>query len=276
TLCMSNEVIVAAASTSAIDCFPRTINNYRVQLFRFGELLIRNDLDAYRPDPAKEARRLFLVALLVPGGHDEEEAVVRDAQESPGVEERIIGAGQPVQCEHPVNRSEGRKKDGELENDRNRGFDGEEGLAADDDRVVDGVHPPLEPQAEERARDTAAKRHVPHLRVPEAHRPVHAVDREGAVDVEMPVSRAAYFFRRFVESSGIRKLGQEAVDRPGWVVVNTNRQLEFLNQTLKHINQAGQRFCKNLIYLPFALSCSCAGWTYGTECARPWPSPWSP
>src|SRR5690606_19672060 len=111
TLCMSNEVIVAAASTSAIDCFPRTINNHRVQLFSFGELFIRNYLDAYRPVPAKEARRLFLVELLVTGGDVEEEAVVRDAQESPGVEERIIGAGQPVQCEHPGNRSEGRKKD---------------------------------------------------------------------------------------------------------------------------------------------------------------------
>ena len=51
---------------------------------------------------------------------------------------------EPVQAEHAEDGAERAEQDGDLEGDRNEGGPGEERLAADHQRVGDGVDPPLQ------------------------------------------------------------------------------------------------------------------------------------
>ena len=87
--------------------------------------------------------RLLLVELGVGGLDQQEELVVRDAIEAPHLVERVRRMRQSVDHQHADQRRDGAEQHRELEHDRHVGRDAPVRLAADQPRVVVGVHPPL-------------------------------------------------------------------------------------------------------------------------------------
>ena len=173
---------------------------------------VADDGDLLAAERLQEVAGLVDVEVRVGGLEDDHERVVGDARELREVEERVMVAGQPVEDELAEERAEGGEQDRALVEDGEREDHAPEGLAADDDRVVEGVGVPGEEAAGEEARHAAEQREARHRGAREAHRLVHPVDREGRVDVPPLPAGVADLLGRVVHVGGLAEGAGHAVD----------------------------------------------------------------
>ena len=103
-----------------------------------------------------------------------------DLGEAPVLEQRMMQARQPVQEQHAQHRAKRAQQNRQLEAGHEGVERAEHRFAADDDRVVVGVHVPDHQHAAGVAGGAAEEGEPAHLRIPHAHRAVHAVHRERA------------------------------------------------------------------------------------------------
>ncbi len=112
-------------------------------------------------------------------------AIAGDALDGLGGQHRVPEEGQLVQEEqHPQARGEGGEEHRHLEHDGDEGLPGVRGLAARDDRVVDGADPVLEPKGRERPQDAHDQDHAAQGRAAEAQGLFDAVDGVGRVGLD--------------------------------------------------------------------------------------------
>ena len=80
----------------------------------------------------------------------------------------------------PKNAANAHEEDDQLKDDGDVGRQAEHRLAADPHGVIDGVGPPLQGERGDRPGDSRRQHQPRQPSGPDAHRPLHAVDREGA------------------------------------------------------------------------------------------------
>src|SRR5688572_729703 len=144
---------------------------------------VLHSLDGDRARFLEQLRRLGFVELAVGGVDVDEEAVVGDPSEALVLEEGVVEAREAVEDEHAEDGGQGGEEDGQLEGDGDEGGEAEEGLAADEEREVEGISEPLEEEAAREAGESRAQDEPGEDGGLDAHGEVDAVDGEGAVDV---------------------------------------------------------------------------------------------
>jgi hypothetical protein len=125
----------------------------------------------------------------------------------------MVMHGKPVETEHAEDSTGRGEEDRHLEGDRNERRPGQVWLAADHERIRDGMHPPLQAEAECGPRE-AHDQHDPGQRgSPQAHRALEPVYGKGRVGIPPREARVAHPLTRVIEVRRRGEFGEHAVIR---------------------------------------------------------------
>ena len=159
---------------------------------------------------AASIRRVFSSGKPRIGRLDQqEEPIRRRTAETLAPENRLNETRQPVQRQHAKEGREGAEQNDHLERHGDVGRQAEQRLAADHERIVDRIGPPLAGQGRHDARQSGAQDHPRQDRRTDGQRFVQAVHREGRKGVDPPIAFLAHLLGRRHQVLRRLELGQQ-------------------------------------------------------------------
>src|SRR5688572_8587052 len=159
----------------------------------------------------KKPHGFIVIELHILSFDHQKETVARCQRKARRVENRVIGLRQLVQRQHAEHRGERGAQDRAFKRYRNERGPTVERLAADDEGIVNHLHPVLHEKATERSEYSTRKHNERQRRALEPNRFVQLFDRKRRVAVNLPIAGLVRRARRRDQLTRIIELGHHAV-----------------------------------------------------------------